>query len=410
MRNLVLYIFCLFLFSLAKCSNENTENVVIEKINIEASLDNFSVIDLSCYVARIRYVKLENNENSLVTDGIKNIFLEDDKLFVHDWEPFLKVFDASTGKYLYNIGEKGQGPGELSHLSYVDINAQTKKILLSWSKITNEFDFEGNFLGAVNKPEQDTIQIINYNVTSLSEDLFAAGIQNYTDYQENAIVIFNRKKQIVNVLKSHEAPIKHPQFKTWNSLEEGGFFYHIDFDTRFFRGISDTIYTYNVEEGNFIPFYSLFFGKHRSNHNHNPNTEKNNVITIKSIIESQRYLFMDFYIKQAPEPFEESIWMGDHFRRFKNHYVYGVYDKVNKKLNYLLQPIPTKQGLKNDIDNSVPFWPKSVSSSGEMIDYCQAYDFLEYAEKVINPDKSLTEVLEDLDEEDNPIVIIATPL
>lgn len=404
MKSFVLFIFILLFIACNSGNNQPNNNVPV--IDIESSLTSFSVIPLNKIAGNIRYVKLETSDRSLVTDEIKNIYLEDDKLFVHDWEPFLKVFNASTGKYLYNIGAKGQGPGELPHLAYVDINAQTKKIVLSWSIITNEFDFEGNFLGTVNKPDQDTTQIINYNVTSLSEDLFVVGIQNYTDYQENAIVIFNRKKQIVNVLKSYEAPIKHPQFKTWNPLEEGGFFYHIDFDTRFFRGISDTIYTYNMEEGNFIPLYSLFFGKHRSNNNHNPNTEKNNVITIKSIVENQRYLFIDFYMKQAPEPFEDSIWMGDHFRKFTNHYVYGIYDKVNKELNYLLQPIPTMRGLKNDIDNAVPFWPKSVSSTGEMIDYYQACDFLEYAKKISNPDKSFVEFSKSVSDEDNPVVAI----
>ena len=111
-------------------------------------------------------------------------------------------------------------------------------------------------------------------------------------------------------------------------------------------------------------------------------------------------------MKQAPEPFEDSIWMGDHFRKFTNHYVYGIYDKVSKELNYLLQPIPTMRGLKNNIDNAVPFWPKSVSSTGEMIDYYQACDFLEYAKKISNPDKSFVEFSKSVSDEDNPIVAI----
>lgn len=407
MKNLFILFF--LVFTLIACDNDNTQqNDDLSVIDIEASLTDFSVIPLSKIADKIRYVKLESNENALITDKIRNIFLEDEKLFVCDEESYLKVFDALSGKYLYNVGSKGQGPGELPFLSYVDINAQTRRILLSYTKITHEFDFDGNFLGTINHPDQDSAKIISYNVTSLNNDLFAAGIQNYADFQEDALVIFNREKQILNTLKSYEAPIKHPQYKTWNPFEESGFFYTIDADVRFYRGICDTIYSYNSKEKKFVPKFRFNFGKHRSNHNHNPDSENNDVIHVKSIVENSSYIFIGLSMKkQAPEPFEDTILWGGQLRSFVNRDVYGVYDKIENKLHYLLQPIPKILGLKNDIDNGVPFWPKSVSSSGEMIDYQQAYKFLEYGSKLSNPDDSFKVMFDSISEDDNPIVIIA---
>lgn len=402
----LIFIFLLFI-SLA-CTNSHRPSVSeVHEINIESSLRNFDILPLSNYASQIRYVPLETNENCLISNNIKNMYLEDGKIFVHDQEPYLKVFDANTGKYLHNIGSKGQGPGELPYLAHVDINASERKILLSWSKITNKFDFDGNFLERIIHPNSDSLQTVNYNVVLINDSLYAAGFQNYTDHQENAVIVFDRNNHVISLLKSFETPIKHPEFKTWSPFEEGGIFYRTDTNIRFYRAVCDTIYTYNSSEKMFIPRYSLFFGKHRSNHNHNPDTENSDVVMLNSIVETRTHIFMSFYMKkQAPEPFEDTTWWDNQLRKFTNLNVYGIYDKKENNLHYLLQPIPKILGLDNDIDNGIPFWPKSASSSGEMIDYHQTYKFIEYAEQLNQSDTSFKSVLNVISEDDNPVVVI----
>lgn len=279
--------------------------------------------------------------------------------------------------------------------------------MLSWSKITNKFDFDGNFLERIIHPNSDSLQTVNYNVVLINDSLYAAGFQNYTDHQENAVIVFDRNNHVISLLKSFETPIKHPEFKTWSPFEEGGIFYRTDTNIRFYRAVCDTIYTYNSSEKMFIPRYSLFFGKHRSNHNHNPDTENSDVVMLNSIVETRTHIFMSFYMKkQAPEPFEDTTWWDNQLRKFTNLNVYGIYDKKENNLHYLLQPIPKILGLDNDIDNGIPFWPKSASSSGEMIDYHQAYKFIEYAEQLNQSDTSFKSVLNVIPEDDNPVVVI----
>lgn len=69
------------------------------EIDIEQSLHDFKILKLTDFASTICYVPLETDKDILVTNLIKNIFVEDDKLFVSDAEPCLKVFDAYSRKF-----------------------------------------------------------------------------------------------------------------------------------------------------------------------------------------------------------------------------------------------------------------------------------------------------------------------
>lgn len=399
-----------FVFFLIGCNNNNQK--VQEKISIievEKSLADFYVESLSSYSSQIRYVKLETTEKALVTEGVKQIFIEDDKLFVWDQDAFLKVFDANNGNYLFNIGKYGQGPGELPHLSYVDINPKEKRVLLCYGPIVNEFDFEGVFLSRVEKPMIDSTETISYNVVLLDKNLFAAGIRAHTEKQKHAIVIFDRNKQILASLNSFDDPKQHHSIKVWDSFMQTGHFWRDVSDIRFYRGITDTIYLYNPINKNFQPEAVFSFGKHRSTHSFTPGTENPDVIKLASALipENKEYAFYKFFTKRAsPEPYETEVWINQQMHSVLSNNIFGIYNKKKRELHYLLQAIPGIPGLKNDLDNGIPFWPQYISSNGSMIDYYQSYKFIELSQKLDNPDKSFLEFIQTCSEEDNPVVII----
>jgi hypothetical protein len=413
-----LLVFCLAT-SLLSCKKEKGA-VDSETIDVEKSIrtNRFGIHPLSDYASEIRYVRLDMNDNSLITDNIKRIHLEDRRLFVHDLDPFLKVFDAHTGRFLYNIGGRGQGPGELAHLTFADIDIQNQRILLTQYRLTNEFDFEGNFIGRIEHPfvnDEETC----YNIVILDKNLFAANIFSRKDVQENAVVLFNRDGEILNTLKSYNDPIHHPTIFTWGPTEQGGIFYRTANDISFYRQVTDTIYSFNRTSKNFEARYPIYFGKHKPPHDRrDPSAVSPHQIHIKlgdqmrdnnMIAEYSKFIFFDFAMfRYAPEPFEDSfLFSGQVFNR-TNQDVYGIFDKQNSQLKLLLHPIPALRGLKNDLDGGIPFWPKSISSNGEMVDWRQAYKFIEHAEKLSDPDESFLNILQSIDEDDNPIVIIAT--
>lgn len=395
---------------LLSCVPSNKNDTAIPTIDIENELKNFQISKLSTYASSIHYVRLETNENCLITEGIKNIYLEDNKIFVHDRDPYLKVFGAKNGKFLYNIGARGQGPGELPHLAHVDINPFTKKILLSWGGIKNQFDFEGTFIRNIETPYVDSLEKISNSVISLDENLYAGAIATYGESQKNLIIIFNDKKEIISNLECHEHVIQpsNKSLVVWSPFDQGGSFYRANREVRYFRGFTDTIYSYRKEVQNFVPFFIINYGKYKSNLNFNKDAENKNLIKVRSIHENNRYVFLDFEtVNASPEPFNDEVYINGRYYKFINHFILGIFDKKNKSFHFLKQPIPHIRGLENDIDNGIPFFVRNSSTENQLIDYYQAYKFLEYAEKLPNPNASFAKIASEISEEDNPIVIIA---
>ncbi|WP_085535953.1 6-bladed beta-propeller [Massilibacteroides vaginae] len=408
LKKIYSYAFCLSLFFTCDVQKKKDISSVVPIINIENSLSDFRITPLSNYVSQIRYLKLEMKEECLVTQEIKKIYLEKGQLFIHDNEPFLKVFDANTGRYLYNIGKKGQGPGELAQLYYFDICPDKEEILLSGDGGTYKFSINGTFIGKVEKPSIYGIEL-DSNVAFLNDGLYGAGLRYPKQPQEYAIVLFDEQQNIVSSLKSYKDPIQHPTIKAWSTLIQSGFFYRNGKEIRHYRGISDTIYTYNSEERRFIPVYSFNWGKHQPHEYYDPKSQNPDEIHLsqKTISENNEFFFFDFLSKRAsPEPFKEIVFRFDQWHEINNNNIYGIYDKDKRQLHFLLQPIPGVRGLKNDLDGGIPFWPKSISSNYQMLDYYHAGSFLELAKKIKNPNESFSAFVRTCSEEDNPVVII----
>jgi len=410
MKNLFLLSFILIQF--VSCGLAGGEELsVCPVIDVEEGVKTFAIRDLSHYATDIRYVKLETTQECLVTQEIKNVYLEDGKIFIMDGDPFLKVFDAETGKYLYNIGSKGQGPGELPSLTFVDMNVKENSIILGWDIISNRYNLAGTFIEKLSRPqlpEMNDVETVYANMVMLDKDLFAAGIRNRSDHQVNAAVVFDKQLNIIRTLKSYKDPVQASFGLTWSLFDQSGFFYRSLDRVHFFRGICDTIYVYNPQEQTFLPHLCFDFGKHKSNYKRTPGEENPSLIKAHTLFcENDQALFIHFHTSKAsPEPFEDEVWR-DRWYKGINRNVYGIYDKKEQRLHFLLQPIPAVMGLRNDIDNGLPFWSVNISSKNELIDCQHAYKFLERASHLENPSEYLKELIASIDEEDNPIVIIA---
>lgn len=298
-------------------------------------------------------------------------------------------------------------------LTDVHINASEKRILLNWSVFTYLFDFDGNFLGRSYRPEfaeSDEAEKTVPNVAMINENLFAVGFYTPKDHQENAAMIYDKEQNIINVLKSYKDRIQPPGFSTYNINHQGGSFHWCMDQLHYYRGLSDTIYTFEDRNKSLEPYLVFDFGKHSSNYNYNPGTENEDAITVQALSENNRALFVDFFsTRMSPEPYEGKVWRSTTgwLKGLFNNF-YAVYDKEKEELYCLLQPTKSILGLNNDLDNGIPFWPKSISNKNELIDYYHAYKFLEHANKITNPGEAIKELIQNIDEEDNPIIIIAT--
>jgi hypothetical protein len=111
----------------------------------------------------------------------------------------------------------------------------------------------------------------------------------------------------------------------------------------------------------------------------------------------------------APEPFEDIIHIMGEARKRTNTSVMSIFDKSNGELHLLLQPARGVLGLLNDIDGGIPFRPWLVSDNKkELIMLCSAEEFIEHYTSMDNPPAKVSEILQSIDEESNPVAIIAT--
>ena len=399
---------------LTSCYNttkiENKRDILM--LDVEQGQKNFILKNLTDFKSNIRYVKLETSNNCLIGNTLYGVYVEDDKIFIRDNDPFLKVFDANTGKFLYNIGSRGQGPGELPCLRSIDINIKERTILLGCRKVL-KYNFEGEYLGDAtlpNLPASDSTDILWDNVVMHDEFMFSVGAYTASEHQINALIIFDEKSNIVNTLKSYDDYIQHPVVLTYSPQQQIGFYYRYIDCVYFIRGLCDTVYAFNPSKQGFEPHFYFNFGKYRqSREAEGPGMTLNpDEIRVEQLSENEEFVFIDFWTRKAStEPFNDYFVRDGKNVEIVNYSIYAVFDKQERIFNFLLQPVKGIRGLENDIDNGMPFWPKYISSENEFADYWQAYDFIDKANKIPNPDDSFKKFLESVDEEDNPIIIIA---
>ena len=130
-----------------------------------------------------------------------------------------------------------------------------------------------------------------------------------------------------------------------------------------------------------------------------------NAISLERLLEFETYLFLEFDFRGlAPESFENERGSRRLISSNYNTTVYAVYNKTTGELSILNQPSPGTLGLKNDIDNGVIFWPKTVSDSYKPVSWYNASDLILLAEE----EKIDRNIIGNLKENDNPVIVIAT--
>ena len=402
------YILLLFFLFFISCnSGIYPQEKEIHKICIEEALTRFEKRTLSKYAKEIRYVKLETNGGCFITQNIHRIYLVNGLIYVHDDEPYLKVFDEQTGKFIFNVGSKGRGRGELPYLSAVDINSKENRILLN-GQYSNQFDLKGNFIGEHIKPDTKIDDAsVSYNVVQLDKNIYGAGFKTYSGYQDNALIIYDSDNKTLNYLKSYYHASDENK-KSWSPRNQSGTWCRNNDDIFFNQGWCDTIYRYNKTNISFESFIVINFGKHRQSNVSGYANLNRDMIYIEHFLDNGIATFFHFFSSNlSPEPFYDEVVLSNQRRRFLNHNLLGVYDKKEYTFTFILQSIKGLPGLGNDLDEGLPFFPKSISSENELVDYYHADRFLEMAAKLPNPSESFKEFIKGISEEDNPIIIIA---
>lgn len=381
------------------CNSGSDKGVNSNKvIDIEKSIGSIELVNLSEVAKSIDYIPLETNDSALISN-ISKIICENDKIYVTDNSDKLYIFDLN-GKYLKTLNRKGRGPQEYVILRSFKVDEKTGEIFVLDSKgDILIYNSDLNFVRNIKSPAKKG------NFTSFDkfgDSLFAATNFVALDNTPSNMILFNDSSEVINsfefrpidfISNGSDVPLRINHVIMTRFRDE----------LRFFSVKSDTIFTINPG-GEATNAYTIKQGKYKEPERityEDYISQNASFISIYSIFpETDKYLFLKMILRGvAKEPFKEReiIWTN----------ACGLFNKLDGKFTILAQAVKGKTGLKDDLKNGPPFWPEVSNSQQDLISYKNASMIITYANEQPEAGGYLNELAAKLNENSNPVVIIA---
>lgn len=322
-------------------TKEQSELPVIKPfvINLEEGIDNFQKIKLSTIADSIQYVQLETSPKCLLNE-LREIKLTKESIFVSDFEGIYKF--SRDGKFLTQIGSKGNGPGEYKNIRTFTIDTKNQLIyaVFHWKKMIGIYNFDGNYLQNI-KCNFNVEKIALYGNDALACSLPCGGYvdNDYNLYiiDKNTGVTIEKFEDYYNIKGMHSF-----NFSTLQTCENTLFFNDTFCDTLF-----------SVDNNLMLAPHCVFnFGKLK-------------ICDTKSDIARVSFVNRIFdYNKHIL--FHYSSPVKDYFVRA------GLYNKqTNTTLNLSLQEKGYNglMGFYNDFDGIIHLWPRFIGENNEFVNY-----------------------------------------
>ena len=364
------------------CSQKSTDSFVV-KVNYATKKQ----LNLSDYAVSLEYVPLETNDDCLI-DKNPNFYLLDEYIVVTTWRQCFLF--ARNGKYICEIGHPGNGPNEYARTLQGEVVNDKYKTIIMVGSTGNGLVYSFNNGNVIeNFPLAPNMRETAY----VSDNLWIQGINNINGDAINQLVFANRSDFIDSIPNKQLYQIEHTSMRA--SFPEHYFYRHND-ELYYKNLFNDTIYcirdielhtAWVFDMGNFHLPFSI---------KANPETAFNEIKKynqVEKIMETDQFLF--FSIKREDED---------------NAFIFNK----NTGLTIELSKDQNLKGFYNDIDGGIPFWPNRISRNQEMVTFLYPYYMKEiYTDEYLKNKSNesaylqLKNLLSRLNDEDNPVVLIA---
>jgi hypothetical protein len=404
---------CIFL-SLFGCAEKKKPLGEYAVIDIANGIGEYQKAYCSDFFSSMEIIPLETNKNSLI--GEEPVILHyGDLIFVCSitsryYIPLIRelhVFDRS-GKFLYQIGKAGGGPGEYFSIFNVFLNPDKPAVYIEDSKDILEYGLDGRFIRSIRKPDDENL----HNCTYAGNDLFV-GQLFYNGKNKYKYCLFDQNGDIVKGFPSHFFYDKVGR----GSYELGLYPIRMDHDLYLKDYVNDTLYI--LADSELHPAYIFDPGKYSipiERLSHNAPSGPSTHIAVTGIAGTPDYIFYRLTVPEMlPRPKSRPVFMAGKDRS-TDAIVYGIYH-IKGNTNIFLDTDPSRQkGLINDMNGGLSFIPQSYVGNGVMADFWKAEDMKEilteeyFAARNIKDRQAhqkLRELLKKLKEDDNPVVVIA---
>jgi len=367
-------------------------------VDYESILNNKSIVSLSELADDIEYICLETNDQCLLRSTAKYHFT-DEFIFVNNIEYILQ-FDR-TGKFIKQIGTPGRGPGEIGLIRILSVLDEQKQLVVqtNWARKLYYFSYDGDFLKSV--PVKDVRRIKAISGERLVYfDGCAYGNEDYM------FALVNTEGDTLDVVNNH--------YKWENETGfVGTVFYHLFVPFYFYNNTisfksmhNDTVY--NVAGDSIRPEYLVDPGKYQlpqedrvevpSSGGFQGFAERSKGYRFCSVFEADEMLFI------SSSGYQDRIQYN------------MIYDRPGATGRLLVDNNNDPGSIINDIDGGTDFWPKAAVNDSTVYMPILPLDLKkkELRDKIMNSGVEaqdfapLLEMIDRLDENDNPVLMVVS--
>ncbi|MDL2277480.1 6-bladed beta-propeller [Parabacteroides sp. OttesenSCG-928-G07] len=428
---------CLLLLGCNQNSKDKTGDIPV--IDIVGNLGEYEAIPVSQFVTELEYIPLETNNECFFAEESWELLVTSSHIFVRGFR-YCYAFDRN-GRFLGQIGNLGKGPGEYSYLTGFSIDEKKQSLYLETLRTLLEYSWDGVFRQSINLPKNIHGSSLR-DVSFVRDNLFMGHFRNHQGDLLHNFVLFDTSSKVVKSFDNY-VQFNPKRFMTgWehSSMKPFRLSEHI-----YVKELANDTLFYLTEQNELVSRFVFDIGEYTSTKEKREYDQANDLMRgilpegigipvggYLPMIGTQNHLFFGFrtYSLSGKYAFPEEMDMpiitpsGSGLITFQStgkvgdwRDVVGIYNTANQT-TYLLDtdPITRMVGLVNDLDGGLSFWPRYYTSENELVDIWRAEDMKEFltekyfaAHEIKDPaaHQKLKELVQKLDIEDNPVIVIA---
>jgi hypothetical protein len=386
MKRIIYILIVCFIF--ASCSNNTKKNQLsidfTSYTTIKLNPEKNKMIQVNELFEKISLINLETTDRSLLSD-IPKIEIDEDRFFIQNNyknDKFVYSFDFQ-GKFLGQIGTKGQGPEEMLFPASFALDKKNKEIWLvdnNNNKI-NKYDYKGEYKGNIT----NTLSFNNFYISETGFIYYYfSKSKNYKNGNKdelicNEVCIENMFSKSLNFYFPYDCetfPNGEPYFSSktpFSCLDNAVTFHYI---------YSDTIYS--IRGDTIERKYLIDFGDKKINEDLSAlpfrkifeifSTEKDKAGLVDNVIETEEFLIFGYVMNE------------------KKHFAF--YSKKTQKCI---------EGLFPDFFNNITFL---TTLNNDLIGYCNHVDIdKNLVIRTLNLSQDDINMFNSIKAEDNPFLI-----
>ena len=369
-------------------------------VNIDLTRAKFEETNVDKIFKDIKIIPLETHTDGLLQKNC-TYYLTDKYIIAVDFLKGAYLFDRKTGAFIREISSEGQGPNEYigyiyhkcgfdekNKILFASIGASTAKW---WQCINVESNKrETNLNKPLSKSNNDFFLanapwLIRHNI-------YVSYYNNRTGKDKTRLVVYNREGTI---LKKYPNYLEYQKEDKNSYPANNGIFYYYNNSTYFKEWYyNDTVF--RVDERNMTPHLVFKSGTKKPSYYHQADLNYNKgKYLIDFVCESNRYVLFHFFyytkMFHTRSEVDHSIYPGYYDKSSKQAYISSTSDF--KRPGFIISGIPVR------------FYPNAINSNKEMIAQIDPEEIIKYRNQLSPKYKYL---FRNIQEDDNPIVIIAT--